>query len=86
MTTFTVVTPKKTFTVALFGAVDQLRMFRISVPDVLEGRESEDDLRMIQLLKEHMIAILRLTYDRGVELSRSAVWAYESPAVSFPVK
>lgn len=83
ITTFTVVTTTKTYTMALFGRPDQLRMFRIGVPDVMEQQESEEDLRMIQLLKEHMAAILRLTYDKDIRLASRTVWAYQSPTAPY---
>jgi len=61
----------KDFEVALFGDETHSRVtfFRITVPNCVEEKIPEEDLPIVQSLKEHMLSVLRITYD-----NRARIW------------
>src|SRR5207249_940189 len=70
-------TARKTFRLSLFGTKNRILMLRVSVPDLAEEKVPDDDLRAVQLIKEHAASVLRFTYDRQVELFPLNAWMYE---------
>lgn len=61
----------KDFEVALFGDETKSRatLVRITVPNCIEEKIPEQDLPIVQSLKEHMLSVLRVTYD-----NRARIW------------
>ena len=56
----------KIIEVALLGNEKTIQMIRILVPNLERELVTAEDLRIIQVLKEHMMSILRLNYDPTV--------------------
>jgi hypothetical protein len=70
-TRITVKTRQKDYEVSLFADETNSRItfVRITVPNCAEEEIPEEDLPIVQSLKEHMLSVLRITYD-----SRSTLW------------
>ena len=69
-------TKSKTFEVSFFALGNQLHMLRIAVPNLEEDRISEEDSKVVQTLKEHVLSVLRITYDHGVSLFPIHWWSF----------
>src|SRR5437870_4144239 len=70
-------TKRKVFVLSIFGENNRILMLRVSVPGLDEEEVPDDDLRYVQLIKEHAASTLRFTYDQQVELHPLNVWMYE---------
>src|SRR4030042_5404918 len=61
-------TESKQYKVSFFTTHNRLSMVRIDIPNVLDETILETDLKMVQIIKEHVLSVLRLTYDHKVSL------------------
>ena len=61
-------TESKEYQVSFFTTHNRLSMVRIDIPNVLDETILETDLEMVQIIKEHVLSVLRLTYDPKVSL------------------
>lgn len=64
---------QKTYEVAIFAEGNRIYMIRIMVPDVENEIISEDDINMVQSLKEHMKSILRVNYNTEVSFFQNSI-------------
>ncbi|MGA3107901.1 MAG: hypothetical protein ABSD99_00370 [Candidatus Bathyarchaeia archaeon] len=74
----TVKTREKDYEVALFAdeANSRILFFRITVPNCAEEKIPEEDLSIVQSLKEHMLSVLRITYDNRATLWEINWWTF----------
>ncbi|WP_321422751.1 hypothetical protein [uncultured Methanobacterium sp.] len=63
-----VYTESKTYVVSLYANEKQIYMLRITVPDLEKDQITEEDAKIVQSLKEHMLSILRINYDGEISL------------------
>lgn len=69
----------KQFEVALYSDAQTAYFCRIKVPNVEENKLSEEDADFISLLKEHMLSVLRLTYDHDVSMPALYFYRFLGP-------
>lgn len=69
-------TTSKTFEISFFALDNQLHMIRVSVPNLVEERISDEDAKIVQTLKEHALSVLRVTYDHDVSLFPFHWWSF----------
>jgi hypothetical protein len=64
-------TNSKDFEVSLFADENKSRitLIRITVPNCVEEKIPDEDLPIVQAIKEHMLSVLRVTYD-----NRASIW------------
>jgi len=81
-------TKLKEYKVSFFTNTNQLYMIRIDIPNVVDKALQQKELETIQTIKEHILSVLRLTYDHDVSLFPRPLWNFiklgEAP--SFHVK
>src|SRR3989344_7065659 len=59
----------KIYNVSLF-AINQLPyLIRISIPKIENETLSDDDMQVVQMLKEHMVSLLKTNYNPEIEQS-----------------
>jgi hypothetical protein len=77
-TRITVKTGQKDYEVALFADETNSRItfLRITVPNCVEEKIPEEDLPIVQSLKEHMLSVLRITYDNRATLWDLNWWTF----------
>jgi len=78
----------KEYTVSFFAEQNRLCMIRIEIPNIPDEVIPESDLETIQIIKEHVLSILRLTYDHTVTLFPRPLWTFtqEGQRPSFNVE
>lgn len=69
-------TKSKEYKVSFFTNNNQLYMIRIDIPNVPSEIIPEKDLELIQTMKEHILSVLRLTYDHNVSLFPRPMWNF----------
>jgi len=69
-------TKSKKYKVSFFTTGNQLYMIRIEIPSVPDEVIPEPDLEKIQTIKEHVLSVVRLTYDHSVSLFPKIVWNF----------
>jgi len=69
----------KQFEVALYADAQTIYFCRIKVPNMKENKISEEDAEIINILKEHLLSVLRLTYDRDVSMPALNFWTFLGP-------
>ena len=69
-------TKSKEYKVSFFTNNSQLYMIRIDIPDMPDETIPETDLEKIQTIKEHILSVLRLTYDHNVSLFPRPIWNF----------
>jgi hypothetical protein len=69
-------TESKEYKVSFFTTHNQLYMARIEVPSVPDETIPDPDLEKIQTIKEHILSVLRLTYDHSVSLFPRSMWNF----------
>ena len=69
-------TQSKQYTVSFFKTQNQLYMIRIEIPSVPDETIPESDCDTIQMIKEHVLSVLRLTYDHDVSLFPRPMWNF----------
>lgn len=81
-------TQSKVFRVSFFTTHNQLYMIRIEIPRVPDETIPESDLDIIQTIKEHVLSVLRLTYEPSVSLFPRTMWNFveEGEKPAFHVK
>jgi len=81
-------TKSKEYKVSFFANNNQLCMIRIDIPNVPSEIIPEEDLEPIQTMKEHILSVLRLTYDHNVSLFPRPMWNFRKlgQTPSFHVK
>jgi hypothetical protein len=77
-TSITVNTARKSYEVALFADETNSRItfVRIAVPNCADEKIPEEDLSILQSLKEHMLSVLRITYDNRATLWDINWWTF----------
>jgi hypothetical protein len=77
-TRITVKTKEKDYEVALFADEPNSRitLVRIAVPNCTDEKIPEEDLPIVQSLKEHMLSVLRITYDNRATLWDINWWTF----------
>lgn len=86
---FAVVKTKlKEYKVSFFTNTNQLYMIRIDIPNVADKALQQKELETIQMIKEHILSVLRLTYDHDVSLFPRLLWNFRKlgEAPNFHVK
>lgn len=71
-----IITKTKEYEIAFFGNEHQLYMFRISIPDLTDEIIPEEELKIIQHLKEHLITSLRFSYNPSAQLFPRPIWTF----------
>jgi len=66
----------KDYKVCFFTNKNQLYMIRIDILNVPDETIPETDLEKIQTIKEHILSVLRLTYDHDVSFFPRAIWNF----------
>jgi len=66
----------KEYRVSFYTSNNQLYMIRIEIPDVPDEVIPEIDLEPIQTIREHIVSVLRLTYDHEVSLFPRPLWNF----------
>lgn len=61
---------------SLIGADDVPDMLRISISYVEEDKIPEICLNALQLIKEHMLSTLRISYDPGLQFHKLSAWNF----------
>jgi hypothetical protein len=69
-------TESKVYRISFFTTHNQLYMVRIEIPRVPDETIPESDLDIIQTIKEHILSVLRLTYDHSVSLFPRTMWNF----------
>jgi len=69
-------TKSKEYKISFFTNNNQLYMIRIDIPNVPSETIPEEDLEPIQTLKEHILSVLRLTYDHDISLFPRRIWNF----------
>ncbi|MGB7299714.1 MAG: hypothetical protein WBD34_10370, partial [Burkholderiaceae bacterium] len=65
------------YKVALLTDEDGLPAFgRIVIPNLIERRIPDDELPIIQLVLQHQLSSLRLTYNPTIQVFPPKIWAY----------
>lgn len=70
------ITKTKTYKVALFSTKNTIYMLRIMIPDLEEEKIPEEDMKRVLTLKEHMLSVLRVTYNQDVSISPYNFWNF----------
>lgn len=73
--TFTVNSVAKAYEIALFSNDNDIYMLRIMVPG-LNGELISNEDEVVQNLKEHMLSILRMTYDHELSIFPKSIWVF----------
>lgn len=66
----------KEYNVSFFTTQKRLYMIRIDIPNVLDETILETDMEMVQIIKEHILSVLRLTYDPKASLYPLQLWSF----------
>lgn len=86
--TIPIETRTKTYEVSLFLTKNTVYMMRIMIPNLNEEKITEYDAKLIQIIKEHMLSVLKVTYDNEISLFRP-VWVFrdenELPALKLNI-
>lgn len=71
-----VATKTKTYKVALFSTKNTIYMVRIMIPGLEEEKIPVEDMNRVLTLKEHMLSVLRVTYDEDVSITTHYFWIF----------
>ena len=81
-------TATKIYEISLFSTKNRVYMIRITIPNLVEEKITDYDTKFIQMIKEHMLSVLRLTYDNEISSFRP-VWVFrdenEPPALKIKI-
>lgn len=67
---------KKDFTINLVGSEKAIQYIRIDIPDCKNKTLADTDLNIVQKIKEHTLAILRLSYEREISYLPFSFWTF----------
>ena len=86
--TIPIKTATKTYEVSLFSTKNTVYMIRIMIPNLNEEKITEYDIKLVQMIKEHMLSVLKFTYDNEISFFRP-VWVFkdetEPPALKLKI-